>query len=145
MIRLLVFGGRDYPWRAHVWEEIQRLCDGIPMTDITIIHGGATGVDYFAHLFCRLWVPFGLTELPFPALWDVITIPGAVIRKRRDGSKYNVIAGFQRNQKMLDDGKPTHALCFPGGNGTADMRERIELANKHGANIELHVIEKLAA
>jgi len=36
-------------------------------------------------------------------------------------------AGPDRNTKMLDEGKPTHCLAFPGGNGTRDMVRKASL------------------
>jgi hypothetical protein len=145
-VRLLVFGGRTYPYKGHVHEYINRIIDGVPMDQVTIIHGDAnrekrTGTDYWAHLFCEMWRSWGITELAFPAKWDDLDVAGAVLRERPSGRRYNVLAGFQRNQRMLDEGKPTHALGTPGGNGTADMRRRIELANKSGAGIALQMIE----
>jgi hypothetical protein len=144
-IRVLVFGGREYAYEAFVHEEIILVTDGVPFENVTIIHGDANrerriGADYFAHTFCDVWRHEGIIEKPYPAKWDDLDVPGAVIRTRAKGRRYNVVAGFQRNQQMLDDGKPTHARGFPGGNGTADMRERIELAIKHGAIINFMML-----
>lgn len=146
MTRLLVFGGREYPYESFVHEGILQIIDGVAMTDIVIIHGDANrkkkkGADYWAHTFCELWKGWGLIELAFPAAWDDITTPGAKIVTRPDGSKFNLLAGFDRNQQMLDVGLPTHALGTPGGNGTADMRGRIERAIEHGASIKLQMID----
>lgn len=149
VIRVLVFGGRTYPHEAFVHEELLQLTEGIPFENVTVIHGDANrekkiGADYYAHTFCELWrnahAHTGgalITELAFPAKWDDLSAPGAVVRRRSNGAEYNVIAGFTRNQQMLSEGKPTHARGFPGGAGTADMRNRIVLANKDGANINL--------
>ena len=149
MIRLLVFGGRTYPYKGHVHEYINQIIDGVPLEEVTIIHGDANrqkriGTDYWAHLYCEMWRSSGIKELPFEAKWDDITVPGAVIVTRPDGRRFNILAGFQRNQEMLDVGKPTHALGTPGGRGTADMRRRIELANKNGAGIALRMIESFS-
>jgi hypothetical protein len=145
IIRLLVFGGRRYPLQGHVHEHILQMIDGVPMEQVAIIHGDANrekkiGADYWAHTFCELWRGWGLTEIRCPAAWDNTLVRNAVIRYRA-GKPYNILAGFERNQRMLDDWKPTHALGTPGGNGTADMKERIELANKNGAGVQLRMIE----
>jgi hypothetical protein len=145
-MRLLVFGGRTYPYKATVDHEILQITDGIPFRRLTIIHGDANrqkriGADYWAHEFCERWHPWGVTELAFPAQWEDFTHPDSVARERSDGTRYNVRAGFIRNQQMLDEGKPTHALGFPGGAGTADMRRRIETAIKRGARIDLRMID----
>lgn len=150
-MRLLVFGGRNFVERHRLWHEIHNVLDGRPMSDVTIIHGAArvdakgenrTGADFFAHEFCEMYKHLGLIEEPYPARWDDLTALGAVIRLRR-GRPYNMMAGFARNQEMIDKGKPTHALATPGGGGTADMRCRLEFAIKHGAQIELRMIETL--
>lgn len=145
-IRLLIFGGRDYPHESFVHEEILQATGGIPFENVTIIHGDANrrkriGADYWAHTFCENWAQHSisggvLTELRFPAKWEDVSVLGAVIRTRSNGEQYNIVAGFTRNQQMLDEGKPTHARGFPGGTGTADMRNRIVAANKRGANID---------
>jgi hypothetical protein len=142
MIRLLVFGGREYPHESFVHEHIIRITDGVPFREVMIIHGDCgrkkkRGADYWAHTFCEKWTEWGLVEARYPAAWADTTAPGAKIVTRDDLSQFNLIAGFQRNQRMLDEGNPTHALGAPGGNGTADMRTRIGLANKHGAGITL--------
>lgn len=148
-LRLLVFGGRDYRLKHRVFDEILQVLDGVPMHKITIMHGACNceegdpplGADYFAHLFCGLYRGFGLREQPFPAKWRDISVPRALIRYRLDGQPYNAFAGHTRNQQMLDEGRPTHALGFPGGKGTADMHRRITRAIAEGTRIDLRVIE----
>lgn len=141
-IRLLVFGGRNYQYPAFVDEGIIRITDGVPWHKVTIIHGKArTGTDAYAHDFCERWAGWGLIELSMPAAWDDVTAPGAVVRNRAGRTPYNVAAGFVRNQRMLDVGKPTHALGTAGGAGTADMRGRIEHANHNGAGIVLTMLD----
>lgn len=41
-----------------------------------------------------------------------------------DWTRYGPSAGPIRNQQMLDEGKPTLVVAFPGGRGTADMSRR---------------------
>jgi hypothetical protein len=62
-----------------------------------------------------------VTVDPYPADWDNLERPGAVIRKNRYGRSYDVTAGFHRNMLMLRTGRPDEALGFPGGKGTKDM------------------------
>lgn len=146
-MRVLVFGGRGYPYESFVHEGLLRITDGVPFHLITIMHGACNcgekdkhiGADYWAHTFCEQWRYAGLIEKPYPAKWDDLTVPGAVIGVKY-GRRYNVRAGFMRNQYMLDDGKPTHALEAPGGTGTADMRSRIERAISNGARIDLQKV-----
>lgn len=135
-MRIVVFGGRKYRHRDRVWVGIDNLVMGWDPKAVIIIHGDADGVDTFAKEWAVFWAHAGTTHLPFPADWKNITRKGARVRHGPHGP-YDVLAGFVRNQQMIDEGKPTHALQFPGGNGTADMLERIYAANRGGAQIDL--------
>jgi len=71
----------------------------------------------------------GIPVDPYPARWEDVEAPGAVIRYRKGtGEPYNVLAGHQRNQEMIDRGRPDGAVGFPGRGGTADMQRRCEAA-----------------
>lgn len=125
-MRLLVFGGRDYKPRSRVWFEIDRYRTdvGAALNETTIIHGAASGADDHAHLWAVCWKPSGVIEISCRAEWENITRPGAVLATRKNGSSYDMLAGVFRNQFMLTEYKPTHALEFRGGRGTADMHNR---------------------
>jgi hypothetical protein len=131
-LRLLVTGGRNYADA----DSINMLLSAIherrgPIT--CIIHGGATGADTLA----KEWaLAHNIKELPYPADWDDLTQPDALIRVRRDGKRYDARAGFRRNQRMIDEGKPTLVAAFPGGNGTADMSRRARQAGLHVVTLE---------
>lgn len=121
---LAVTGGRAFTDRGFIfsalWEAHQLIDFGI------LVHGDAPGVDKI----CREWVELcghgRILHEPFPAIWDDLGgVPSRHIRKRPDGSRYNVLAGFQRNEQMARRPGLTHGLVFPGGTGTADMAERL--------------------
>lgn len=104
---ILVCGGRDYRNKAHI--------DGV-LSDldkrwglVTLIHGGASGVDTIAGQWGKEW---GLTVHVHPADW----------------AKHGTKAGPIRNQDMLERGKPDMVVAFPGGRGTADMVRRAKAA-----------------
>lgn len=67
-----------------------------------VIHGAARGADSLAGLWAK---QRGVPEWAFPAQWDI----------------FGKAAGPMRNKQMLDEGKPTHVLAFPGGSGTRHM------------------------
>jgi hypothetical protein len=145
VMRILVFGGRNYSHEPFVHEALIEMTDGVPFRYVEIVHGDCeTGTDRFAHNFCMKWRSWGLTEIRAPAAWDDTSAPGAVIRSRVGRNPYNLRAGFDRNEWMLARYKPTHALGTPGGNGTADMRKRIEAAIADGADIKLTLIDNHA-
>lgn len=108
--RVLIFGGRDFVPKQEHWDLLDYLlADWLCTPDeLTIVSGKARGADTFGEHFAALvgaWVD------EFPADWD----------------KHGKGAGFIRNQQMLDSGID-YAIQFPGGNGTADMRRRLDAA-----------------
>jgi hypothetical protein len=114
MVRVLVCGGRDY----RDPNALKGVLDGFhavkPIT--VIIEGGASGADCYA----AEWSDENQTALEtYRANW-------------RD---FGRAGGPQRNQRMIDQGKPDYVVAFPGGRGTADMIRR---AKKAG--IEVHEI-----
>ena len=119
-LRVLVCGGRDYNDRTSVYEALNTIVIDRGPIDV-IIHGDASGADRLAGDWARA---HGVTEIRVPADWANIDVPGAVVRSRRDGTKYNAAAGPMRNQRMLDQHGPDLVLAFPGGSGTGDMMTR---------------------
>ena len=122
-MRLVVTGGRDLsnvPMVQDAFNAFQ-----IHVGPITVlIHGDAEGLDRTAAWVAANQIP-GCLILTYPADWHNVTCAGANIGYRR-GMPYNKLAGFWRNQKMIDDGKPDWGMVFPGGPGTADMTGRLE-------------------
>jgi hypothetical protein len=105
--RILVTGGRD----NYDWLTIERaIFDHCKQGDV-IVHGAASGADSIASQLVR-YNPDFFDEDPFPADWDT----------------HGKAAGGIRNQAMLDSGIQG-ALVFAGGNGTADMVRRLQVAN----------------
>lgn len=75
---------------------------------VEVIEGEANGADFLS----RVWAVYrGVPFHPFPAQWRV-------------GGQYNPHAGPERNQRMLDEGRPGLVMAFPGGRGTDDMVTR---------------------
>lgn len=104
----LVCGGRDFSDTRLFLHAMNKLVQERGQPD-RIIHGGARGADRFAgnwaaeiEIDCHVYY----------AKWQ------------RQGHK----AGPLRNQRMIDDGKPTLVIAFPGARGTADMVKRATMA-----------------
>jgi hypothetical protein len=108
VMRVLVCGGRDFGDR-HLFNRTISRVQGVEC----IIHGCARGADTMADIYAREW---SIPQLRFPADW----------------AKHGKAAGFIRNQQMLDEGRPTLVVAFPGGSGTADMVAR---ARKAGVEV----------
>lgn len=101
-LRILVTGGRDYDDINAVWRALDRLHADFGIA--AIIQGGASGADRLAAEWGWL---FDAEVVTFAADWS-------------QGKR----AGPERNQRMIDEGKPDAVVAFPGGCGTADMCRR---------------------
>lgn len=122
-MRLLIFGGREFTDQNLMAEELRKF-NAVHGLISLVIHGDAKGADRLGQYFARNWLM--IPDLAFPAKWDDIQAPGAVIGYTRNGKPYNKLAGHQRNAQMITEGKPDIAMMFPGGIGTADMCARLE-------------------
>jgi hypothetical protein len=122
-MRVLVTGGRGYANGVFFYQFMNALHKKVGIT--AIIQGGATGADELA----GRWADgYNLPHHIFKADWDNINVEGAVVKNNTWGKPYNAMAGFQRNQDMIDDGKPDLCVATPGGSGTADMVRRCKKA-----------------
>ena len=121
-MRILVTGGRKLADRDLVWNklEVYREIARKANERLMVIEGGCeTGADLFAREWARKYP--GEVELKDePAQWTDLTQPGALIRTRHDGTRYDAKAGPRRNRKMLKY-RPHKVLAFPGGKGTLGM------------------------
>ncbi|WP_439357723.1 SLOG family protein [Bradyrhizobium sp. DASA03007] len=117
--RVVVFGGRNYAARSTLYRGLDALHARRRIT--CIIEGEASGADRLA----RQWAEDrGVAVDPYPADWDNIDRPGAVVRRNKYGKLYDTLAGHVRNEQMLREGRPQFAVACPGGSGTQDMTIR---------------------
>lgn len=106
--RVLVCGGRDFSDRRELFDTLNHVYP--PPT--TIIEGGARGADRLA----REWAETkGIPVETYMANWDA----------------HGKQAGYLRNRRMLDEGKPDRVIAFPGGKGTRMMVTIARNANVH--------------
>ena len=127
-MRVLVCGGRDYPYVGMIYGVLDRLSESVEVT--AIIHGacgeemvvcGQMRANRGADLLARDWaIDRSITHIPYPADWN----------------KHGKAAGPIRNQHMIDDGKPDLVVAFPGGRGTADMVRRARIAGVRVIEVE---------
>ena len=108
-LRVLVTGGRDFTDAVVIKEALM----DIEQRPDLIIHGDAAGADRVAG---QVAAKLGLEVWKFPANW----------------ARYGKSAGPRRNYQMIQEGRPTHVLAFPGGAGTANM---VKQASKAGLPI----------
>lgn len=122
--RVLICGDRG-------WKDLQiiaTIVNALP-PDTVVIHGACAGADQMASLLAS---GYGLSTWAFPAQW----------------ARFGKRAGPVRNQRMLDEGRPTLVVAFhnylPGSKGTKDMVLKARLAgipvqlfNAQGEQVEI--------
>lgn len=124
---VLVTGGRKYANYWRIWRTLDALHKTHNFTKL--VHGKGGWTDMSADAWAKA------RDVPvqdYPAKWNDISRPDAVIREHANGKPYNVIAGFARNQQMLDEEEVKLVVAFPGGHGTADM---VAKARKAGVEV----------
>lgn len=118
-MKVVVSGGRKFRNKTFIRKSLLMIHQEVNFSEL--IHGDAYGVDKI----CGAWAKDNnITVRPCPADWDDVDSEGAVVRYRRDGTPYNLLAGPIRNESMIIEYMPDLAIIFPGGTGTQDMRER---------------------
>ena len=100
----LICGGRDFTGQAMFDAAMHDLCARFGMPS-KVVHGNARGADRMAD---EWGVRSAIPVFRYPADWNA----------------HGRAAGPLRNQKMLDEAKPSLVVAFPGGRGTADMVRR---------------------
>lgn len=122
-LKVIVAGGRDIKDEELVAEAI--VSSGFEIAEL--VHGDAPGVDTIADKWAD---SKGIKTKPFPADWNDLEQPGAVIKTRynkwrKRDEQYNANAGFYRNQQMADYADALIAVPDPNGSpGTQDMIKR---------------------
>lgn len=103
-MNILVCGSRKWPTPLlpSVDLVLERIVEGAQPAQVKIISGGAKGPDTRSVLWAFQEHLHWHEET---AHWEVTpSTPPEHIRTRPDGSRYNVMAGFERNRRMLDMG-----------------------------------------
>lgn len=136
---IVVAGSRnfnDYELFSECMEERLLKDDLVDLPLIVFVSGKAkTGADDMIIRWCQ---ENGFPWAEFPADWDNLDVPGAVIRTRRDGKRYNAGAGHLRNREMAKVG--THLILFWDGEskGTKNM---LEEATKYGLERTINLVD----
>lgn len=122
-MNIAVVGSREYPELDRVTNLISKIPD-----HHTIITGDARGVDQRAIEAAKL---FGMEYKSYEAKWEeTIDDPGAVVKTRRDGTKYNVLAGHWRNTKVAKNCDRMVAFWDGQSSGTIDAVKKGERFGK---------------
>jgi predicted Rossmann-fold nucleotide-binding protein len=105
--RVVICGGRGYDNAELLGRKLDELHAEHEFCDL--MQGGAYGADRLA----KIWA-MGHPEI---VLWQI----------NAEWSKFGLGAGTIRNRRMME-WKPDLVVVFPGGKGTANMKEQARLA-----------------
>lgn len=142
-MRLIVSGSRsirDYDKVALVLNHLlaQIITQGLTIDEL--IEGEAFGVD----LLAKRWaIESKIPVKPFLADWDNLEgVPEGKIRVNSQGKKYNVAAGYERNQRMIDYANPEDVFVaiWDGESGGTD--DCVARAKKKGLLVMTFIVKK---
>lgn len=97
---------------------VKDVIQSAPFTISEVVSGRAPGVDELGEQWAN---ENNVPIQPFPADWDNLDAPGAVIKENRWGKKYNARAGHDRNKKMAQYAQALIAIWDGKSPGTKDM------------------------
>lgn len=134
-MRVVVFGSRDWNDYMAIGVLLKGFSAAYPTLDV--IAGGAAGADDMALVFCKRNQREGLTFHHYPATWNVHDRDGLTPVPCSCPAEWRTckLAGFRRNQQMVDEGQPEYAICAKDGfdltlkkGGSEDMWKRLTKA-----------------
>ena len=123
-MKVIIAGPRDFEDYEVVCQAIE--ASGFEVTEV--VSGKAKGVDTLG----ERWANDNDVPIePFPAEWNNLKQPGAVVATNSWDKKYNKNAGFYRNGLMAEYGEALIAIDT-GSGGTGNM---IKLATAAGLEV----------
>ncbi len=127
-MRVIIAGSRDLG--CDIMAVVRAVeASGFEITEV--VCGEAPGIDTAG----RKWAhAHKIPVASFPAKWDDLNAPGAVIKKRVDGTRYNLKAGYDRNIQMAHNADALIAIQKNASRGTQHM---IDTARK--LNLKIYV------
>lgn len=131
-MRLIIAGSRKLELSTTFIQELVLHFSITPVTEI--VSGAARGVDASGERFARV---FKLDLSKFPANWDDLTVPGAIIRQDKNGRKYNSKAGVTRNTLMAEYADALLLIWDGESSGSRDMRAKMLAKNKPIYEVQL--------
>lgn len=137
-MKLIIAGGRDYNLTASDYSKLESLHLKYNITEIvcgTPYDPSKNEPPVGADQCGAAWgYQSGIPVKDVPADWKNVARPGAVVRRRSDGTLYDAAAGPYRNKQMAeyvaaDESEKGGVALFPGGRGTASMYEEARKAD----------------
>ena len=128
-MKIAVVGSRKFKDKQFVENKMIEI---IRFDGWTLVSGGAPGVDTWAEDYAKLmrW-----KTIILKANWKDLTHPDAVIKNGKYG-KYDAMAGFRRNQLIVDEADKVVAFWDGKSSGTKDTIDR---AIRVGKPIDIYV------
>lgn len=110
-------------------EHLKMISSMIKKGEMTeLVSGMAPGVDYITYQFVKENHHIPIYECP--ADWYDTKVYPRLIKINALGVKYNVLAGYIRNQKMAEYADALIAFIKDESRGTKDMINRMKKLNK---------------
>lgn len=133
MLKIGVVGSRSFRDYAYLCEILDSFYSFLGI--FIVISGGADGADLLATRWANeRHMP---TPIVYPADWHDLSHPSALIKVDKDGRKYDVLAGFRRNQKIVDEVDMLVAFMNPV-RPTPGTTECIQCAKEKGIPIYIY-------
>lgn len=118
-MKLIIAGSRHL---KPTIEELSYIIKHYKLEPKIVVSGEASGVDTQGKKWAKK------NKIPvkkFPAKWiETLKHPEAVIKIRRDGKKYNALAGHWRNQDMAEYADALLLIWDGKSHGSRDMKNR---------------------
>lgn len=121
-LRIIVAGSRGFTDHTFIYRKLDHLTRNL---DEVVVLSGLC--ENSADMISIDWAEErGWLWESYPAKWEEVDVPGAVVRYRSNGVPYNVLAGHWRNEVMA--GKAGAAVIFikNDSRGSLDMLSRAE-------------------
>lgn len=134
-MKVIVAGSRHITDYELVSQVISNTINKYDIQVTEIVSGCAGGVDALGEQWA---LENDIPVDPYPAEWDDVTAPNALVKTNKWDKEYNARAGFQRNELMANNGDILIAIWDGKSRGTKDMISR---ATKHGLLVYIYTIK----
>jgi hypothetical protein len=124
-LKLVIAGGRD------INVDPEFIAAYIYTNDLTVsevISGKAPGIDTIGEQWAKEYAYVPVED--FPADWNDISHPDAVVKTNKFGKKYNAVAGHWRNADMAKYGEGLLLIWDGQSTGSKNMKEEMLKLNK---------------
>jgi hypothetical protein len=121
MLRVAVVGSRTFKNYDFLCEKLDAL--RFMIGDFQVVSGGAQGAGLLAARWANEYKGLPVPEI-INAEWTDLSQSGAIIKTRRDGTKYDATAGMRRNAILVASVDAVVAFWDGSSKGTRDTLQR---------------------